>query len=114
MDLTVYDVIRGPVISDKAYKLNKNLKKLVLNVHPDANKGLVADALRKLFNVEVASVAILIRKGKTKRIRKTNQKTVGTREKRAVVTLAEGHTLDLFDQKTQAQAPVQEQAAKKA
>ena len=74
MDLTIYDVIQGPVISDKAYKLNKKFKKLVLRVHPHANKTLVADALQKLFNVKVDSVAILIRKGKSKRIRKQTKK----------------------------------------
>lgn len=113
MDLTVYDIIQGPVISDKAYKLNKKLKKLVLKVHPDANKALVADALKKLFNVQVDAVAIVVRKGKNKRIRMTNQKTVSALEKRAIVTLAEGYSLDLFEQ-TQADAPVQEQSAKKA
>jgi len=113
MDLTIYDVIQGPVISDKAYKLNKQLKKLVLKVHPHANKVLVADALQKLFNVQVDSVAILVRKGKGKRIRKTNQKTVGSLEKRAIVTLKEGYALDLFEQ-AQAEAPTQQQPAQKA
>lgn len=46
MDLTIYDIILGPVISDKAYDLNKNLKKLVLNVHPQANKPLIAEAIK--------------------------------------------------------------------
>ncbi len=113
MDLTIYDVIQGPVISDKAYKLNKKFKKLVLKVHPQANKTLVADALQKLFNVKVDSVAILIRKGKRKRVGKTNKKTVSALEKRAIVTLAEGYTLDLFEQ-TQTGIPVQEQSGKKA
>lgn len=49
MDLTIYDIIQGPVISDKAYKLNKNLKKLFLKVHPQANKKLVQNALEKLL-----------------------------------------------------------------
>jgi len=113
MDLTIYDVIRGPVISDKAYALNKKFKKLVLKVHPSANKALVANALKKLFNVQVDSVAILVRKGKKKRVRSTNKKIVGVLEKRAIVTLAEGHSLDLFEQ-TQSSAPVQEQSDKKA
>lgn len=113
MDLTIYDVIQGPVISEKAYKLNKKLKKLVLKVHPHANKVLVADALQKLFNVEVDSVAIIVRKGKNKRVRKTNQKTVGALEKRAVVTLAEGYSLDLFEQ-AQTEVSAQEQPDKKA
>jgi len=113
MDLTIYDVIQGPVISDKAYKLNKKFKKLVLKVHPHANKAFVADALQKLFNVKVKSVAILIRKGKGKRVRKTNKKTISALEKRAIVTLVEGHTLNLFEQ-SQTNIPAQEQSGKKA
>ncbi len=38
MELTVYDIIKGPVISDKAYKLNKVAGQLVLKVHLDATK----------------------------------------------------------------------------
>ena len=34
MDLSIYDIIIGPVISDKAYKLNQRFKKLALKVHP--------------------------------------------------------------------------------
>jgi len=113
MELTVYDVILGPVVSYKAYKLNQKLKKLVLKIHPQANKTLVAEALRKLFNVQVESVAVLIRKGKSKRIRKTNTKTSGSLEKRAIVTLAEGYSLDLFSQ-AQTEAPIQEQSEKKS
>lgn len=113
MVLTIYDVIRGPVISDKAYKLNKKSKKLVLKVHMHANKPMIADAIQKIFNVKVESVAIVVRKGKRKRIRMTNVTTVGAREKRAIVTLAEGYNVDLFDQ-INAQVPAQEQSASKA
>lgn len=96
MDLTIYDIIQGPVISDKAYKLNKNFKKLFLKVHPQANKKLVQNALEKLFNVKVKDVKIQNRKGKTRVVRRKIFKR--SDEKRAIVTLAEGYSLDLFDQ----------------
>ena len=38
MELSIYQIIQGPVVSDKAYKLNKKLNKLVIKVHPQANK----------------------------------------------------------------------------
>lgn len=113
MGLTVYNVIQGPVVSDKAYKLSKKNKQLVLKVHPDANKTLVAEALQALFNVKAEKIAIVVRKGKTKRIRNTNQKTVTALQKRAIVTLAEGFNLDLFEQ-AQVEVPAQEQVNKKA
>ena len=96
MDLTIYDVIVGPVITEKAYELNKNLKQLVLKVHPHANKPLVKEALEKLFDVKVKSVNISIRKGKK---RKVSRRVVeGALTKKAFVTLAEGYSLDLLDQ----------------
>lgn len=96
MDLSLYDIIIGPVISDKAYKLNKGLNKLMLQVHPAANKPLIKEALEKLFSVKVESVNVLLRKGKTRRVR--GRTVVGSLQKKAIVTLAEGYKLDLFDQ----------------
>jgi large subunit ribosomal protein L23 len=96
MDLTIYDIIKGPVRTEKAYDLNSKYQQLVLFVHPHANKVLVAQALRKLFGVEVESVRISIRKGKA---RKSGRRvTYGSSQKKAIVTLAEGHRLNLFDQ----------------
>jgi len=96
MDLTIYDVILGPVITEKAQELNRLRKKLVLKVHPHANKPLVKEALEKLFDVKVKSVNITIRKGKNKKV---NKRVVqGSLVKKAFVTLAEGYSLDLLDQ----------------
>jgi len=94
--LTIYDIIQGPVVSDKAFRLNRDLKKLVLKIHPWANKVRVKEALEKLFNVKVDTVRIIRRKGK-KRI--VNKRTVvGKDTKKAIITLAKGYSLDLFDQ----------------
>jgi len=96
MDLTIYDVIQGPVVTDKAFRLNRDLKKLVLKVHPHANKPMVKEALEKLFNVKVDNVRIIRRKGKRRIV---NKRVVeGSATKKAIITLAEGYSLDLFDQ----------------
>lgn len=94
MDLSIYDIIKGPVVSDKAQKVNSSLKKLVLTVHPHSNKPLVKEAIEKLFNVKVDNIRIVVRKGKTKRAGK--RIIVGKLQKRAIVTLKEGYTVDLF------------------
>lgn len=107
MDLSIYDVIVKPVISEKAYRLNKNLKKLVLKVHMQANKPLVKEALKKLFNVEVEDVRILVRKGKNRRVGR--RFTQGSDSKKAIVTLAEGYSLDLFDQVNSANTVVSDE-----
>lgn len=96
MDLTIYDIIRGAVITDKAYKLNKKLQKIVLKVHPHANKSLIKEAMKKLFNVEVRDVRVVVRKGKQRKVQR--RVIYGPLAKKAIVTLKEGYTLDLFDQ----------------
>ena len=98
MDLSIYDIIQGPVVTDKAFRLNQNQKKLVLRVHPQANKPLVAEALEKLFDVKVENVRIIVRKGKFRKSRRGRVMTQGATIKKAIVTLAAGHSLDLFDQ----------------
>ena len=65
-------------------------------MHPTASKPEIRDAVQSIFGVRVSKVNTLNRKGKRKRNRKTF--TYGKRPdtKRAIVTLAEGETIDLF------------------
>ena len=56
MDLNVFEIIKGPVVSEKATMLNQKLKKLVLKVHPQANKMQIKEAFQRLFNVKVDKV----------------------------------------------------------
>ena len=94
MDLTIYDIIKGPRITEKVYQLNQKLKQLVLEIHPQANKALVAEALKKLFNVEAEQINIIVAKGKNRRVGR--YKTTGKTRKKAIITLKEGYTVDLM------------------
>jgi large subunit ribosomal protein L23 len=87
-----YDVIVSPVITEKATSLSEH-NKVVFRVRKDATKPQIKAAVEKLFDVKVTSVNTLVRKGKTKRFRGT----VGTQSdvKRAIVTLAEGQSIDI-------------------
>lgn len=96
MDLTVYNVILGPVMSSKADELNRKHKKLVLRVHPHANKALVKEAFKKLFNLEVERVNIMVREGKNRKVGRRDVQ--GVLKKIAIVTLPANYSLDLFDQ----------------
>ncbi len=96
MELSIYDVIKGPVLSEDAHKKNRYLGQLVLQVHSSATKPLIKEAMKKLFNVEVDTVRTYIRPGKRKRIGKTRLFRNDSDEKRANITLKEGYTLDLF------------------
>ena len=96
LNLSIFDIIKGPIVSEKATLLNQKLKKLVLKVHPQANKVQIKDALQRLFDVKVEKVNTLNRVGKTRRVRRTIIQ--GSTTKRVIVTLKEGYTIDLFDQ----------------
>ena len=89
-------VLMRPVVSEKSYALMED-GVYVFVVAPDATKIDVRQAVEQVFGVRVKSVNTLNRKGKKRRNRKTN--TVGTRPstKRAVVTLAGGDKIDLFE-----------------
>jgi len=89
------DVIVAPVVSEKSYALMEE-GIYTFKVHPTASKPEIRDAVQSIFGVKVSKVNTLNRKGKRKRNRKTF--TYGSRPdtKRAIVTLAEGETIDLF------------------
>ncbi|MDP9073505.1 MAG: 50S ribosomal protein L23 [Actinomycetota bacterium] len=90
------DVILRPVVSEKSYAL---LEKGVYTfiVRPDANKIEIRQAVERVFSVNVVKVNTLNRKGKKKRHRR--QPKFGRRPdtKRAIVTLAEGQRIPLFE-----------------
>ena len=91
-DTRHFDVIVAPVITEKA-TLASEQNKVVFKVSKDATKPQIKAAVERLFDVKVESVNTLVRKGKTKFFRGTR----GTQSdvKKAVVTLAEGHKIDV-------------------
>src|SRR5690625_2935153 len=89
-----HDVILAPVISEKSYGLLDE-GRYTFEVHPDSNKTQIKQAVEDIFGVKVQSVNTMNRKGKRKRF----GLTIGYRKnfKRAIVTLAEGEEIDIFD-----------------
>jgi len=96
MDLSKYDIIRKPVVSDKASTLLKKNKQVVLQVHAKANKQEIAKAIEQLFEVKVEKVRIIIRKGKVKKFKRIPFRR--TDKKKAIVTLKEGYSFDKLAQ----------------
>ena len=89
-------VIKEYRITEKATDLSANLNKYTFEVYPEVNRIDVAHAVKKLFGVEVASVNIINRKGKTKRSRNGRGKPGKTATiKKAIVTLKQGHAIEL-------------------
>lgn len=90
--LSHYDVIRSPVITEKATTASEQ-DKVVFIVSDTATKPQIKQAVEALFEVKVKAVNTLNRKGKTRRFRGILGKQSDT--KRAVVTLAEGESIDV-------------------
>ncbi len=90
------DVIIQPVVSEKSYALAEE-GVYTFKVAPGTNKPEIRDAVEAIFNVRVVRVNTLNRKGKRKRNR--GRATFGKRpdEKRAIVTLHEDDSIDLFE-----------------
>ena len=90
------DVIIEPIVSEKSYALLEN-NVYTFRVHPDASKPEIRDAVQQIFNVEVVKVNTLNRKGKRKRDRRTGNYGTRPDTKRAIVTLADGDSIPLFE-----------------
>jgi large subunit ribosomal protein L23 len=89
-------ILIRPVVSEKTYALMEK-HTYVFVVDPRATKIDVRNAVEQTFNVKVVNVNTLNRKGKSSRNRRTN--VVGHRSsfKRAIVTLRQGDSINLFE-----------------
>jgi len=87
-----YDVIVSPVITEKA-TLGSERNQVIFRVAPHATKPQIKEAVEKLFDVKVKHVNTLIRKGKVRNFR--GRRGVLSDVKKAVVTLEEGHRIDV-------------------
>ena len=87
-----YDVLVAPVITEKATTASEH-NKVVFKVARNATKPQIKEAVEKLFDVKVKSVNTLTRPGKRKAFR--NRLGQQSDVKRAIVTLEEGHRIDV-------------------
>ena len=87
-----YDVIIAPVITEKATMASEH-NKVMFKVRRNATKPQIKEAVEKLFDVKVKRVNTLIREGKRKAFRNTRGQQSDV--KRAIVTLEEGHRIDV-------------------
>ncbi len=87
-----YDVIRRPVITEKAMKSSEH-NQVVFLVDLNATKPQIKQAVESVFGVKVTAVNTLRQEGKTKTFR--GVKGVRNETKKAIVTLAEGQSIDV-------------------
>ena len=91
-DERMYDIIRSPIITEKTSIAAEN-NQVAFQVPMDASKPEIRQAVEKLFDVKVTGVNTMVQKGKTKRFRGIKGKRADV--KKALVTLAEGQSIDV-------------------
>lgn len=96
----LYGIILKPVITERTTMLKEMSNKFVFEVDPRANKREIKAAIEKLFNVTVKDVKTAILRGKMKTVFMRGGRFEGKRpdRKKAIVTLAKGDNIDIFDQ----------------
>lgn len=96
----MHNILIRPLITEKMTNLNTDLGKYGFVVNPKANKIEIAKAIEKKFDVHVVDVKTINHPGKTKTQFRKSGKFVGrtAKYKKAIVTLKEGETIELFEQ----------------
>ena len=96
------DIIISPILSEKSNSLSEQFNKYAFKVNVKSNKLEIKRAIEGKFDVEVAKVATMNRMGKEKNMTvKSGGRTIRTQGnraswKKAIVTLKEGHEIDLL------------------
>ena len=91
-DTKYLEIIKAPVITEKSQMAKEN-GQYTFKVDPRANKTEIKSAIEKIFKVKVTSIKTLNEKPKKRRVGRYTGLT--NRTKKAIVTLAEGQTIDL-------------------
>ncbi len=96
--MTIWDVLKRPILTEKATHLQETQRCYVFEVDPRANKALIKHAVEHIFNVKVKKVRIVRIRGKHRRMFTRHGVLEGRRShmKKAYVTLQPGYEIDIF------------------
>ncbi|NUM44809.1 MAG: 50S ribosomal protein L23 [Anaerolineales bacterium] len=96
--ITMYDVLRRPIVTEKSNYLNGMLHQYVFEVAENATKAMIRDAVETLFDVEVLKVNVInVTPKRTRRARSRRVLIRNKGYKKAIVTLAPDDTIDIFE-----------------
>ena len=95
LNVDVFNVLRRPLLTEKGQELRDTEGKYLFEVHAEANKIEIAKAVEKLFGVRVVKVNTQWYRGKMKRVGRNIGKKPNW--KKAIVTLRDGDSIDLFE-----------------
>lgn len=88
------NIIIKPLVTEKSTRLQSKQNEYAFQVHREASKDMIKQAVEKLYNVKVEDVRTMNRKGKPRRTKKGE--THASNWKRAIVRLDENSKIDLF------------------
>ena len=88
-----YDIVKRPVVSEKSMHLQNKQGMYTFEVHGDANKTQIREAVETLFKVKVAAVNTMTVRGKYRRVR-TRLPGMTSAWKKAIVRLVEGQKIE--------------------
>ena len=95
---TLYEVLRRPIITEKSNYQSGKLNQYVFEVDPKATKAQIKEAVEALFDVNVVRVNVLVAPAKqSRRARSRRVLLRQSRYKKAIVTLAQGSSIDIFE-----------------
>ena len=91
-----FDVIVGPVLTEKTMNLTQTQNKVTVKVAAKSNKDEIKDAFEAIFGVKVAKVNVINVRPRSKRLGRYEGQVSGY--KKAIIKLAEGQSLDLYSE----------------
>lgn len=98
MKKSVFDIIRRPIITEKSNYLSSALNQYVFEVDYRSTRTTVKDAIETIFDVKVEKVNTMIVPAKQSRnMRNRQMRTRTGAYKKAIVTLAEGERIPIFE-----------------
>ncbi len=98
MSSTLFDVLRRPIVTEKTNYQSSKLKQYVFEVPMTVTRTTVKDAVETVFDVKVVRVNIINVAAKSKRNSKNRRLGMRTNAyKKAIVTLAEGNRIPIFE-----------------
>ncbi|MFA6527413.1 MAG: 50S ribosomal protein L23 [Candidatus Babeliales bacterium] len=93
MELSIYDIIKKPVVTSKSVELYKKLGQLTFEVDKSANKITIRRAVEKIWDVKVADIRVMNVGGKEKVF--ARRSFMSPDKKKAIVTLKQGYKIEI-------------------
>lgn len=98
MSISVFDILRRPVVTEKSNYLASKLNQYVFEVNSDVTREQVKTAVETAFDVDVIRVNIISLPAKAHRSSRTRQLAIRkSGYKKAIVTLKQGDTIPVFE-----------------